>query len=92
MPPNGHLKLTSVKHVRRLLATTINKLLNNEISSQIAQSVATLASVLLKTLQMSNFEERLDKLEKALEIEPESPKPTSDIRSMISDIKEKANK
>ena len=37
MPPKNHIKLTSTKHVRKLPATTINKLLNDEIEKAIAE-------------------------------------------------------
>ena len=59
--------------------------------AQTANSIAHLCTVLLKTLELSNFEERINKLEQELEI-GKPPKPvTSDVRGMISTIKEKAN-
>ncbi|MGH7801038.1 MAG: hypothetical protein ACREOW_10500 [Thermodesulfobacteriota bacterium] len=87
MPPKRHLKLTSVKHVRRLLATTINQVINDELSSETARTLAHLCTVLLKTLELSNLEERITKLEEALEIEKPFKEVTSDVKKQIADLR-----
>ncbi len=94
MPPKKHLKITNAKHIRRLLATTINKLLNDEIDAQIANSIASLCTVMLKTLKASNLEERLDKLEKLLELENNNKTQNpvvSDLLNLTRKLKEQAS-
>ena len=83
-----HLKLTSPKHIRRLLSKIINEIILGSIKPPAANSIAHLCTVLLKTQEMSYFEERLNKLEKALDMEDKTPKRvTSELRKQITELR-----
>lgn len=91
-------KINSPKDIRRVLSDTINKLLNDSMDTQTAQAIASVCSVLLRTIQATTFEERLKRLEEMLDSEtgtdtkakPVTP-VTSDIRGMIHRVKDETS-
>ena len=85
----GRIKVTNPRQLRRVLALVVDRLLKNEIEPKQASAIAQTCSVLLQTMKLTNIEERISKVEKALEVEPQPTPVTSDIRGMISTIKEK---
>ncbi len=83
-----HKKITNSNHIRQIMSTTINMLLNDEMDSQTANSIATLCSTMLKVLRASNLEERIKRLEELEGSKQPSGSPvTSDIRNMIKELK-----
>lgn len=61
------VKLKSSWDVSRLLAKTINQLLRGEITEQRAGKVGYLANVLLRALEASDLEKRVEHLERRLD-------------------------
>lgn len=60
------VKITDSKGVVELLTTTINEIRNGDIDVRIANCLGFLSSHLLKALEISEFEERLEKIEKVI--------------------------
>jgi len=91
MPQKNYKKITNTKHLRQILSLTINQLLNDEIASQTANSVASLANTMLKVLRATDLEDRITKLEQNLngEVPDSKTTVTSDIQGMIKNIKTK---
>jgi phosphopantothenoylcysteine synthetase/decarboxylase len=58
--------LSSAAEVGRLLADTINQALRGEVDARVANNVGFLASVLLRTIDRTDTEHRLARLEKIL--------------------------
>jgi hypothetical protein len=58
--------LQSGKDVSAFLAETINQVRKGRVSPKIASTVGYLSSLLMKTLEMSNTEERLARVEQTL--------------------------
>ena len=83
----NHRKVTTNKHVRQILSKCLNQLLNDEISAQNANSVATLCNTMLKVLRATNLEDRIKKLEELQGSKPSSSPVTSDIKNMIREMK-----
>lgn len=91
MPPKSHRKITSPRHVRRILSTTINQLMQDEIDPRKALAVGQLCQTMLKTIEATTLEERLDKLERLMDVRDVTPIPvTSDVRRMIGQVKDEA--
>lgn len=63
----SRLRLNSTSSVNRLLARTINSLIDETISESNARAIGYLAGVLLKGLTQGDLEERLESLENAME-------------------------
>lgn len=89
MPPKNYKKITNSKHLRQVLSNVINQLLNDEMDSQIANSIATLASTMLKIIRATELEDRIKRLEdqQKSNTEDSSTTITSDIDQRIKDIK-----
>jgi ribosomal protein S7 len=87
----NHRKITKPKHIRRILADTINQLMNDSIDPRKALAIGSLCQTMLKTIEASTLEERLEKLERVLDVRDVTPKPfTRDIRRMIGTVKDEA--
>ena len=61
------VQLESARDIATLLAQTINQARKGQIAPKIAGTIGYLASSLVKILETSNTEERLAKMERALE-------------------------
>ena len=59
--------LKTAKEVAELLASTTNRVLRGEVSPKVGSTVGYLASELRKTLDVGNLEERLARVEAALQ-------------------------
>ena len=68
LPPDAaDVQLESAKDIAILLAQTINQARKGQIAPKIAGTIGYLASSLMKVLETSDTEERLAKVERALE-------------------------
>lgn len=84
----NYKKITNTKHVRQILSRTINQLLNDEIHPTTANAVATLCNTMLKIIRATELENRIKKLEELQGSRQPSGSPvTSDIKSMISEMR-----
>lgn len=61
------LRLNSIKSVNQLLARTINSLIDQSIDEEEARAIGYLANILIKGLEKSDLETRLEALEEAIE-------------------------
>ncbi|MGH7800993.1 MAG: hypothetical protein ACREOW_10270 [Thermodesulfobacteriota bacterium] len=86
-----YVKLTSVKHIRRLLSKISNDLILGSITPQVANSIAHLCTVLLKTLELTNLEGRLEAVEEALNIDKPSKLIKSDVKTQIRSLNDKTS-
>lgn len=93
MPPKNYRKITNTKHLRQVLSLAINRVLNDEMDSQIANSIASLANAMLKVLRVTNLEDRIDELERGLKNEQDKEKNpvTSDIERQIRALYKEAS-
>ena len=89
MPPKNHKKITNSRHLRQVLSNVINRLLNDEIDPNVANSIATLANSMLRILKTEEIENRIKKLEdqKKSSDEEKSTKSYADIDEKIKAIK-----
>lgn len=66
----GTIRLKKPQDVRRLLARVINELVHQEPPSiDRARVIATLSNSIIKAMEMSEFDERIQEMEKRLGIE-----------------------
>ena len=87
MPPKNYRKITTPNHVRRILSNTINELVNDTIDPRRALAIGSLCQTMLKTIEATTLEERLERLERVVDIKDVTPKQvTSDIRRMIQTV------
>lgn len=83
----NYKKITTTKHIRQIMSRTINMLLNDEMDSQTANSIATLCNTMLKVLRATNLEERIKRLEELQGSKQPCASPvTSDIQRMIREM------
>lgn len=61
------LRLNSIKSVNQLLGRTINSLIDETIEEDEARAIGYLANILIKGLEKSDLESRLEELEKVIE-------------------------
>lgn len=61
------LRLNNIKSVNNLLARTINSLIDETIGEEEARAIGYLANILIKGLEKSDLENRLEELEKVME-------------------------
>lgn len=61
------LRLNSIKSVNQLLGRTINSLIDETIEEDEARAIGYLANILIKGLEKSDLESRLEELEKVME-------------------------
>ncbi|NLT52753.1 MAG: hypothetical protein GXX85_17755 [Ignavibacteria bacterium] len=59
------IKLTSVKHAKRLLSRMVYQMQTGEISGQFAKDLAYLLTVYIQLFNQAEMQERIEKLEKA---------------------------
>ena len=64
MPPR---RLQTMKDVRRYIANLINRIESDEIDTQKAHKIGYLINILSKAIEGSEFESRLEELEKHVE-------------------------
>ena len=57
------VKLKTPFDIQRLLAKLVNRMLRNEIGEAKASKIAYICTVMLKTFESGEFEERINKLE-----------------------------
>lgn len=70
------------------MSRAINLLLRDELEASVASSLSSLANVMLKTLQMTDLESRVKKLEQREETESENYSPAvSDIHLKIKQLR-----
>lgn len=62
-PPRRSIRLRTVFDLNRLLARTINQVLRDEISEGKAGKIGYLSNVMLKSFEMTELEQRIQKLE-----------------------------
>jgi len=87
MPPKNYKNIKTPNDLRIILSRAINMLMLDELESSVASSLSSLANVMLKTLQVTDLESRIAKLEKHGE-ETESYSPVvSDIQSTIKQLR-----
>jgi hypothetical protein len=89
MPTKNHKNIKTPNDLRVILSRAINLLLLDELSHSTASALSSLASVMLKTLQATNLESRIAKLEKKQEdknTENTSP-AVSDIQAKIKELR-----
>ena len=80
-------KITTTTHIRQIMSRTINMLLNDEMDSQTANSIATLCNTMLKVLRATSLEVRIERLEELQGSKQPSGLPvTSDIKNMIKEL------
>lgn len=60
------VKIKTIKDVISLLEDTVNRLRGGEVEPRLANAVGYLAGHMIKGLEKSDLEERLEKLEKAV--------------------------
>jgi hypothetical protein len=68
LPP---VELTDNKSVASLLAQVINEVREGEIDLRVANCIGYLAGHLIKALEISDLEERVEKIEKTIKERPE---------------------
>ena len=89
MPTKNHKNIKTPNDLRILLSRAINMLMLDQLDSSVASSLSSLANVMLKTLQMTDLESRVKKLEEQ-SVEPESKSyspAVSDIQSKIRQLR-----
>ncbi len=88
MPTKNHKNIKTVNDLRIILSRAINLLLRDELESSVASSLSSLANVMLKTLQMTDLESRITKLENQEETETQNYSPVvSDVQSKIKQLR-----
>jgi hypothetical protein len=89
MPTKNHKHIKTPNDLRVILSRAINLLLLDEFSHSTASALSSLASVMLKTLQATNLESRIAKLEEKQEDEnTENTSPAvSDIQAKIRGLR-----
>ena len=60
------VKLKSISDINRFIALMINKILKNEMDLRIGTGINYLLMTLIKSLELSEIEQRLNKIEKKL--------------------------
>ena len=60
------IRLRTTHDVSRLLGKTINALMRDEISGQKSAKIGYLANILLRSLEVSDLEARLEALERTI--------------------------
>lgn len=61
------IRLKNASDIMRLMGRTINEVMRGEIETDTARTVGYLSSVMIKALEISDIQKRLDALEKATE-------------------------
>jgi hypothetical protein len=64
--PKRGVRLNRPRDVRRLLARLINQALQKQIETDLLRAITYSCSMILKSLELSEFEERLSELETRL--------------------------
>jgi len=74
-PDAPDVKIENIQDTVPLLSETINQVRKGEIDPRIANSVGYLANVIIKAVEQSDIEKRLEEIEKAVK----TNRPTSEI-------------
>jgi len=80
----NYKKITTPKHIRQVLSNTINQLINGEVEPRKALAIGNLCQTMLKAIEASSLQERLEKLERIFDVEIEPIPTKSDIRRLKS--------
>ena len=81
MPPKNYKNIKSPNDLRVILSRAINMLLLDQIDTSTASALSSLASVMLKTLQVTELEKRVSNLEK-----DQDTKNNENFSPVVSDI------
>ncbi|MDA2918353.1 hypothetical protein MYX76_02460 [Desulfobacterota bacterium AH_259_B03_O07] len=87
MPPKGRIRLSNMRDVRRLISRLISQLLNDELDPKTALTAGQLCALLLKTMDYTSIEDRLEMIERSLEMKSQSTPIKSDVISKIRELK-----
>ncbi len=88
MPTKNHKNIKTPNDLRIILSRAINMLMLDQLDSSVASSLSSLANVMLKTLQMTDLESRITKLEMQEQTETQSYGPVvSDVQSKIKQLR-----
>jgi hypothetical protein len=60
-------RLKTIEDVRRYLGSLINRTENGELNAQLSGRLAYISSILLRAVESSDLEKRIEKLEKSME-------------------------
>jgi hypothetical protein len=83
-PEKKAVKLNNVRQMRKFISRVMNEVYTNQISTDQARTLSTLANTYSKLYELSETEKRLDIIEKQLSINNESlflPEETDEVQN-----------